>query len=138
MASSLACVEDRRKGGKGREDRALPSRAWHVRSFRASRARFFHFPSPSDAYHVGYFLFKDCNSFAHVYFCSLSSVVRPRMADHIRRVLTGDVTDLPRKESNIVRIFTSSTFTGIYYCQPSKMTMKFNIGRCWETINQFW
>ncbi|KAJ7373573.1 hypothetical protein OS493_011178 [Desmophyllum pertusum] len=33
------------------------------------------------------------------------------MADHIRRVLAGDVTDLPRKESNIVRIFTSSTFT---------------------------
>ena len=34
------------------------------------------------------------------------------MADYIRRVLTGDVTNLPGKESNIVRIFTSSTFTG--------------------------
>lgn len=46
-----------------------------------------------------------------------SSVVRSLagMADHIRRVLVGDVTDLPRKESNIVRIFTSSTFTGIYF-----------------------
>ena len=56
-----------------------------------------------------------------------SSVVRSLagMADHIRRVLVGDVTDLPRKESNIVRIFTSSTFTGI---QPSKLTVKFNIG----------
>ena len=51
-------------------------------------------------------------------FVTHPSVVRPRMADHIRRVLTGDVTDLPRKESNIVRIFTSSTFTGNYFCQP--------------------
>lgn len=33
------------------------------------------------------------------------------MADNIRRILAGDVTNLPRKESNIVRIFTSSTFT---------------------------
>ena len=35
------------------------------------------------------------------------------MADQIYRMLTGDVTDLPPKESNIVRIFTSSTFTGL-------------------------
>ena len=34
------------------------------------------------------------------------------MADHIRRVLVGDVNNLPQKESNIIRIFTSSTFTG--------------------------
>ena len=49
-------------------------------------------------------------------FVPLPFVVRPVMADHIRRVLIGDFTDLPRKESNIVRIFTSSTFTGIYFC----------------------
>ncbi|XP_068761739.1 NACHT domain- and WD repeat-containing protein 1-like [Montipora capricornis] len=33
------------------------------------------------------------------------------MADYIRRVLTGDITNLPRKDSNIIRVFTSSTFT---------------------------
>ena len=35
-----------------------------------------------------------------------------RMSDYIRRVLIGDVSNLPAKESNVVRIFTSSTFTG--------------------------
>lgn len=34
------------------------------------------------------------------------------MSDYIRRVLMGDVSNLPAKESNVVRIFTSSTFTG--------------------------
>lgn len=34
------------------------------------------------------------------------------MSDYIRRVLIGDVSNLPAKESNVVRIFTSSTFTG--------------------------
>ena len=34
------------------------------------------------------------------------------MAEHLRRILSGDITNLPRKESNIVRVFTSSTFTG--------------------------
>lgn len=51
---------------------------------------------------------------SYLFLFYICSVVHPRMADHIRRVLTGDVTDLPRKESNIVRIFTSSTFTGNY------------------------
>ena len=34
------------------------------------------------------------------------------MSDYRRRVLIGDVSNLPAKESNVVRIFTSSTFTG--------------------------
>ena len=69
-----------------------------------------------------------------LFFCSLP-YVRPlagMAANHIRRVLAGDVTDLPRKDSNIVRIFTSSTFTGIYFCQPSKLTVNKPYKTCIE------